>query len=112
MEPVDAALAGFVGRHVLQPYRVVDRCARTAHGCNDQGARPQPARDVLADLGDAAEILVTDDEEVVTRRRRAEQGVDDLLVGPARPDADDIDEHPAAVGNVAHERSADLPEIE
>ena len=53
-----------------------------------------------------------DDQKLVAGRRRPEESLDDLPVRPAHADAEHVDQHPAAVGDVLDARLRDLAEME
>ena len=92
-----------VGRHVLQPDRIVDAVPRTPHRRDDEVAGPKEG-DVRAHRFDAAEALVTDDEKVEPFWRVTVFSRVDLAVGAVDTDLQDLHEHAAPSGNVCDVR--------
>src|SRR5262249_54948739 len=74
----------------------------------------------VADLEDLAEALVTDDQVLTARGRVAVEGLVDLAVGRVHADLQDLDQDPAALGDlddvrvrlVGQARGRDVPQVD
>ena len=92
--------------------QVIDRVAWAADGRDDERARADRRRHVRTYVGDLAEVLVANDEEVVARRCQTIFGLDDVVVGAAEAHAQHPHEDASAVRHVVDARPADVAGVE